>query len=296
MGHQFKLEVLGNPKTFTHLNFSDLKIRFDDLIREIKGITPKIGIPQSPTTSRRASTAGVEPEALGRRNSSNVQGYWNEYDHGSEAGDFNDEYVIWVSDPDGSCIDGPLRGGLTALVTKPISTVRSWLSPKPQTRDEEQSQAPLLVTRDSSTSYGGTVVESSGLDSNDEGISSEDEFPPECEAHYASLPNINEQRADRLRNTALLRGTLGMFAISSILLIVAAIFISTGRYKLMVEMSAGVTISIAIALACTFLGLAMFFLRTEKSEPILALVVLTWFTLLCAASGALLVEVVDGLI
>lgn len=305
LGECFKFEVLDNPKSFTHTDFSDLKSQYEYLLGDLRAITSQVSTAATPTPvdgynptiSRRSSLVVNEGLGLAEQqdgsNTTQQNGYWNEYEHGSEVGDFNDDYVIWVSNGDD---DSLIPEQLKAAVIKPFNAIKSLFSRRRAPDDEECVRSPLLRGYPSSLSYDTTLAVTPSQEPEEEDEStSEDEFPNGYETHFASLPSINEQKIERYRNDAQFRGTIGLFVISAIMLLVASILVSTGRHKMMAEVNAGVTIGVAAALACTFIGLAMFLLRTDKGSAIESFLVWAWFMLLCVGSGALLVQVVDGL-
>ncbi|KAJ2891993.1 uncharacterized protein MKZ38_010459 [Zalerion maritima] len=302
LGDRFKHNVLADPHSFTHMELSHLKTQFENIVDDIRSILANVSSAvtpvdaDGPTSSRRPSTSGNEATTIPHQGNRDQQRYWNEYEDGSEAGDAVYEiYVVAGEDDD----------MFPSWVTKPFTNISSWLTRKGlQQYDEEQLRAPLLNAETSSLSYAATAAGTPSQedsddddkdDDDDEGVSSTDEFLGGYEPYYASLPSINDQKIEGFKNMALSRATLGLLLISSVLLIVAAILISTGRHKLMVEVDVGVTIGVATALACSFIGLAMFLVRTDRKETAEAAVVWTWFTIVCGGSGALLVQVADRL-
>ena len=279
LGDRFKFEVLDDPKSFTSLDFSNLKSNFEDLAEDLRCFTAQTSIPSTPVD-----------EDTPRPGSGKSPRYWNEYENGSEAG-ADVGFAIYIN-PDED--DSFFPEILVAAFTQPFSTIRSWFVHSPHPLDEE-ARTPLLGVETSSMSYAATLAATPSQDSEDEDSTSGDDFPYGYQTHYASLPSVNEQRLDRFRNIALSRALWGLFFIASVLLAVAGILISTGRHKLMAQVDAGVAIGVATALVCTFIGLALFFLRTDKANWLERGFVFVWFALLCSGSGALLVQVADSL-
>lgn len=302
LGDRFKFEVLDDTKSFTHLTFSDLKKEFKDLADDVQAVTSRTAIFATPvtdgggpTTSRRASIAGSEVLEGRRREPCNRPRYWNEYEDGSEVGDVTYEiYVIPDEDDD----------LLPAWVTNPFVVIASWFRRKGQHHydddndEEERARAPLLSGESPSLSYAGTATTPPTQDDSDNdddaGSSSADELSNEYDARYASL-SIHDRKMEDFRNAALARGSLGLFFISSVFMVVAAILVSTGRHKKRVEVDVGVTIGIATALGCCFVALALFLLRTDRKGAAETAIIWIWFVIVCGGSGAFLVHVADRL-
>lgn len=299
LGDRFRSEVLDDPKSFTKQDFSRLQTVYEDLLSDLYSATPRPSASQTPvrnsrpTTSRRTSIQFQEPPP--RAHPQPTHGYWNEYEHGSEAGDDDGGYVIYLS-PDED------DGFLHPIFTNPIKTIKSWFGRKPPVPSEEDlrvdiERTPLLNPETSSLSYAATLAASQtpSLDSDDEGAASSEDFPSGYTTHYAAIPSINEQRLTRFRNKVLFHATWACFAAATVLLLITTTLIATGRHKMMAEVDAGVVIGVVTALFSTCAGLAMLLLRTDKVGWIETGFVWLIFAGLCAASGALLVLVVGGM-
>lgn len=215
--------------------------------------------------------------------------YWNEYDDGSEAGDAEDGYAIYINPDDSSGFPG--MGYVNAIVTMPYEKIRGWF----RLKDQRESR-PLLG--DDHPSYGGYGGYSSAghTDSDEEaGYSSSDGIPTEGYAtHYASLPSINEQQVRQYRERVLFWGTLASFAASYILMGVAAILISTGKRKLRIEVDVGVTVGVMMSLFCSCAGLGMTLYRRDNLSLAMRLLVWLSFTASCLINGMLLILVVGN--
>lgn len=131
-------------------------------------------------------------------------------------------------------------------------------------------------------------------DDNDDVFASDSEFPHGYQAHYASLPSINDQRAARFRETVLLRGSLGCFAASVVLLGVAGILISTGKHKLRVEVDAGVIMGVVTSLGFACAALGMIMAKNDRVPLVAQLAVWAVFSTICVLSGVELVFVMGN--
>jgi hypothetical protein len=65
---------------------------------------------------------------------------------------------------------------------------------------------------------------------------------------YATFPNIQDHRLTRAHEKLLSRLTIASFATSLVLLLVASLFVATGRHKLHIEVDAGATVGIVSSL------------------------------------------------
>ncbi|KAL1844154.1 hypothetical protein VTJ49DRAFT_3810 [Mycothermus thermophilus] len=114
LGSRFRENVLSDPKSFTKRDFSQLQSQHHDLLQTLRGSLPanlsvsggnggvdmvEDGYQPTPRSGARSSRPGV---TFANPDPQPAPGYWNEYDHGSEAGDVErggDDYVIYI-DPD----------------------------------------------------------------------------------------------------------------------------------------------------------------------------------------------------
>jgi ABC-type transport system involved in multi-copper enzyme maturation permease subunit len=96
------------------------------------------------------------------------------------------------------------------------------------------------------------------------------------------------------REKTLFWGTVGSFAISFLLLLVAGTLISTGRHKLRAEVDAGVTVGVVASLftACSALGMTLY--RNDQLSLPHLLAVWATFIASCTLNGMLLVLVVGN--
>lgn len=251
-------------------------------------------------------------------------GYWNEYENGSEGGEMADEYVIYI-DPDES--GSPDLKSVLQAITAPFAKARSWV----QSRKPER-QALLSSRRSSSgtTTYGttdgasvispqsgngdyftippGRRISSAGNDSNTAvetdveedaemdigGYSSSEEFPVGYEAHYATLPSINDQRMILYKDRVMFLATSCLFAMSFLLLGIATVLVLTGRHKLRAEVDAAATLGSVASIGCGCIGLALTMARWEALGMVNRVVVVVTMCTTCVLNGLLLVLVMGN--
>jgi hypothetical protein len=232
-----------------------------------------------------------------------VQGhYWNEYDDGSEAGDIDGGYVIYIDPDDDTLIPGIPR--LLHWVSMPVTKVKSWFGRSPPERE------PLLSPTDSNmrSAYGtsstrGTSPRAPGSVSSPTAVGDEDEdefasdvemFPGGYETYIAALPSVDQQMMTRYREHVLFWSTIGSFAASLLFLGVAAVLVSTGRHRLRAEVDAGATVGVIASLMCAAVGLGLSMARKDDLGLVNRLVLWGVFTAACVLNGMLLVIVVGN--
>lgn len=241
----------------------------------------------SPRQSLRRVTiqSGLPRTHLYHSPSEQTLGYWNEYDNGSENGDMEENYAIYVN-PDES--GSPDLKAILHSFTKHFTKARSWVKyhqPERQALLGQQSNDSTYGATDSTasahdssyfTSPPGRPPPSQGNDSStavetdaeedadadadaeaDAGYSSSEEFPTGYGAHYAALPSIQDQRMHIYKDRVMFLATSGLFAMAFLLLGIATVLIFTGRHKLRVEVDAAATLAsvVSIGCACTAVSL-----------------------------------------
>ncbi|EOO00355.1 putative spx domain-containing protein [Phaeoacremonium minimum UCRPA7] len=337
LGTRFRDNVLSHPKSFTQRDFRTLHQTYQDRLAAIRAASPVDSEPVTPAVddmpptpsyqsngrlSPRHVTIQVRPSETRSYQPEEVR-YWNEYDHGSEVGDVDDGYAIYIN-PD----DDRAFPNLMSFLTMPIEKTRAWLAIRHQQASD--ARQPLLPTHASisDSGYGtrgdrtpptqedvgyftnppgqspagqsssATAVDTDADDENESEVgfeyASSEEFPLGYEAHYASLPSIEEQRVLRYRERVLFFGTVGCFTIAFALVGIAAVLISTGRHKLRVEVDAGVTVGVVVSLglACTALG--MMLARKDQLGTINNAAGWIAFATVCVLDGMLLVLVMGN--
>ncbi|KAK3383975.1 hypothetical protein B0T24DRAFT_71067 [Lasiosphaeria ovina] len=333
LGARFNDTVLTHPKSFTRRNFSDLQSQLDDLLSVLRAASPPdlsgiVSPAPEPETLNSTASDGISPsETIVVSGPQQVQGYWNEYDYGSEAGDAdqgsNSNYAIYV-DPNDD-LKFPGVAALAAFFAVPIQKVNTWMGrPDHHGREIDTEQGPLLGPLAGSlpSTYGGTdgatyfafppgngtdpagthSTSTGGGDNehtaffgdrrSSQGYASSEEFPTAgYMAHYAALPSISEQSLARYRERVLFWGAWGCFAISFVLMGIAAILILAGRHKLRLEVDAGATLGIVTSLGAASAALGMTWSRQDRLAWPAKLAVWVTFSVVCALNGVLLVLV-----
>lgn len=340
LGARFKEDILSQPKSFTRRDFHPLEQAYEEVLSTVRASTPARSLPESPALDdsgpvyseeeinarqslRRVTIQTGPPQTYSYNFPTEQNGYWNEYENGSEGGDMADEYVIYI-DPDES--GSPDLKSVIQAITAPFAKARSWVKAR---RPERQA---LLSRRSSSgmTSYGTTDegaasspesrhgdyftiptaavrrISSAGNDSNTAvetdveedldaadigGYSSSEEFPLGYEAHYATLPSINDQRMDRYKDRVMFLATSCLFAMSFLLLGIATVLVLTGRHKLRAEVDAAATLGSVASIGCGCIALALTMARWEVLGVVNRLVVVVTMCTTCVLNGLLLVLV-----
>lgn len=280
--------------------------------------TPVSSYRDSPHQSLRRVTIETAPPQTYSYNfpSEEAGGYWNEYDNGSENGDMEERYVIYA-DPDQT--GSPDFTAMFHAFAKPFAKARSWVKARKPERE------PLLRRNASDSTYGATDEASSPAstgyfsslgrpppsrgndsstavetDAEDEadleaGYASSEDIPTAgYEAHYAALPSINDQRIHMYKDRVMFLATSGLFAMSFLLLGIAAVLILTGKHKMRVEVDAGATLGAVVSLGCACTALALTMARWDSLSGVNRAVVSVTFSTVCVLNGMLLVLVMGN--
>jgi heme/copper-type cytochrome/quinol oxidase subunit 4 len=148
LGTRFKETVLSHPKSFTRRDFSYLQLQCDGLMNTLAAVRPNPSTtdPTAPPNghggegNQAASSYGDLQEdsqiqlqlpeaAVPPQGYFEPHGYWNEYDHGSEAGDLDRNgdgaYTIYI-DPNDSAFPG--WETLSRLFRIPLNKTRQWFA------------------------------------------------------------------------------------------------------------------------------------------------------------------------
>lgn len=285
--------MLNSPKSFTRHDFTPLDRQYIVVLTLLRDSTP----PQSEITSpikrsRRESRDEAPPQPVASE--TQQQKYWNEYDDGSEAGDANEPYTIYI-DPDAESTFPGVKSviyifaRLSLGVKVPMEKVKAWLSPHgtPDERRPLTSERPGGYFTTHSNSFFGTET-----DVDDDASSSD--FPTGYDAHYAKFPSISDQRLVRNRENLLFYGTVASFFAAFLLLSIATILVFTGRHHLRVEVDAGVIVGVVASLFFATLGFAVMIYRWERLGLLHILCVATSFLADCVLSGLLLIFVMGN--
>jgi hypothetical protein len=323
LGSRFRDTVLSHPKSFTRRDFSHLQAQHDNLLAALRAALPATDssgslTPASISTAPcvHASEVVSPSETIAAPEPPQQEGYWNEYDHGSEAGDADHNqdsaYAIYIN-PDED-MGFPGIATLTAFFKAPIKRVNLWMSNSSGgsgSGSEDEEQARLLPP--SSDGYGsvnsGYFTSRAGANSDTEaedetpilsgrrgsyGYASSEEFPIGYKPYYAAVPSIREQHLVRSRERVLFWGIWACLAASFALMGIAAILIKTGKHKMRLEVDAGVTLGIVASLGAACAGLGMSFSRQDQLGWVNVLAVWSTFMAACILNGMLLVLVVGN--
>jgi hypothetical protein len=253
---------------------------------------PQSEVPSPIIQSRRESRQEVPQEPVPAP--SQQQKYWNEYDDGSEAGDINEPYTIYI-DPDAESTFPGVKAvvyfftQLSSGVKFPIEKVKSWLSP-PGTADERR---PL--TMEGHGGYFATRTGSfNGTETDIEDDASSSDFPISCGAHYATFPSVTDQKLIRNHEKLLFYGTMASFVAAFLLLFIATLLVFTGRHHLRIEVDAGVIVGVVASLFFAALGFTIMIYRWDRLGLLHILCVTASFLADCVLSGLLLVLVMGN--
>ncbi|KAI1750839.1 hypothetical protein F4782DRAFT_236247 [Xylaria castorea] len=333
LGSRFKDNVLGNPKSFTHYNFAPLRLQYRELRTTLDAASPLDGNlaeprPPPPTESRDPACRRARRDS--RRSSHSIPvtttpptpppTYWNEYDHGSEAGDQDDDtYVIYI-DPNADD-EFPGLAYVKSMFGGRVDQVRHWLqsqksknaaatSASVSSPSETQS---LLTSGGTSTDYF-SIAGRRPPTSEDGYRSSSDEGGPPPPQHAQTLDfphhhtysysstSLSAIAADPkttmtggyYQDRVLTRGIALAFAAAFVLLGVSGLLVATGRRRLRLEVDAGATLGSVASLFCACMGLGAMLYRQYPAGYLYCLAVWAAFVAVCALNGILLVLVASN--
>ncbi|KAG0646019.1 hypothetical protein D0Z07_7749 [Hyphodiscus hymeniophilus] len=256
----------------------------NDLISNVRAHTPDVSEASTPRTrSRRTSVQPVEPPPQ--------QGYWNEYDDGSEAE--HEVYTIYV-DPD-SDESYPGSKAVSFLVSKAklrMEKVKGWLSPASRPYERE----PLMGNGNgngNSNGNRGYPPDTPDTDIDDDAYASSSDFPTGYATHFAALPSIHDQRFSQERRKFLIQGIIGAFVASLLLMAIAGILVATGRHKLRIEVDAGVFTGVAASLFFATMAFAGMLYEHEKIGAFYRWGVILTFAIICVLNSFIMAMVMS---
>ena len=207
--------------------------------------------------------------------------YWNEYDDGSE-GSQDEVYTVFV-DPDapynipGVAAVSRLFGSLSSTIKAGEEKALYWLRSSRKTRHGEQR--PLI--------HGECSPSTADSDQSDQencnGV-----VKRSAPRRYSTFPPLSRPPAVRAREAFLLRSCLASFAASFILLVVAAILVTTGRRKAAGEVDIGVIIGVVSSLVFAVMGVGSMVRRKDDVGWVHRAVVALTFICVVFASSVLL--------
>ncbi|KAI1418532.1 hypothetical protein F5Y13DRAFT_149348 [Hypoxylon sp. FL1857] len=311
LGSRFKENVLSSPKSFTKRDFHPLQLQHQELLATLEAASPDMNSIQ---VERQKAKAHSEPHNEGRRPSQtqapkpasvstpggSSMTYWNEYDHGSEAGDNDDGgYALYI-DPNASA-DFPGFVYIKTIFTAPVDKVRHWLKARAPQTAESQS----LLHGQSTVDY--FSVQHSANTQITDNEATEDEYASSLnssigrrnkyKSRYAALPATEEDQDYQIslyHDRVLTRTVVLAFITAFILLTISGVLIATGRHKMRLEVDAGVTVGSVASLFCSCMGLGAMLYRHYPVGFLYRLAVWAAFIAVCALNGMLLVLVVGS--
>ncbi|KAI1178128.1 hypothetical protein F4777DRAFT_576434 [Nemania sp. FL0916] len=305
LGSRFKDNILDHPKSFTNANFTPVQLQYRKVRAALEAAVPADATPPqqpSPPTSRH------QPGHTGSRRSSNSVAtvtpatYWNEYEHGSEAGDQDDAYVLYIHPDAGD--DFPGLSYMKNMLGAPVDQVRHWLQSQKQ-KDMgavSPSETHSLLgsqrsrTDGSSTDYF-SIRERPDHEqtTEDEGLSSDGGESYHARRHglFSSYSYSSEEdsKVSFYHDRVLTRSIVLAFFFAFVLLGVSGVLVLTGRRRLRLEVDAGATLGSVTSLFCACMGLGAMFYRQHPAGCLYIFVVWTAFVTVCALNGVLLVIV-----
>ncbi|KAI0137866.1 hypothetical protein F4776DRAFT_88998 [Hypoxylon sp. NC0597] len=313
LGSRFKENVLSSPKSFTKRDFEPLRLQHQELLATLEAVSPDINSLQVERQKAKAP-AHADPRNESRRSSQtqppkpasvstpggSSMTYWNEYDHGSEAGD-NDEggYALYI-DPNASA-DFPGFVYIKTMFKAPVDKVKHWL----KTRAPQTGESQSLLRGQSPADYFSVPHSTAGHNTDNE--ATEDEYASSLnssigrrnkyKSRYAALPATEEDQDYQIalyHDKVLTRTVVLAFIAAFILLGISAVLIATGRHKMRLEVDAGVTIGSVASLFCSCMGLGAMLYRHYPVGFLYRLAVWAAFIAVCALNGMLLVLVVGS--
>ncbi|TGJ76811.1 hypothetical protein E0Z10_g10830, partial [Xylaria hypoxylon] len=131
LSSRFKDDILDHPKSFTNYNFAPLQLQYRQLRTTLEAASPvDTNVPEPSPPTESCNPSGRRDQRDSRRSSHSVTTmtpttYWNEYDNGSDAGDHDDTYVIYI-DPD-AANEFPGLAYVKSMFGGPVDSVRHWL-------------------------------------------------------------------------------------------------------------------------------------------------------------------------
>lgn len=277
---RFNSDILGDPKSFTRRDLTPLLNEYTDLLTTLRAASSDVSEVSTPRiSSRRASSTLVQAQLL-------PQSYWNEYDNGSEAGD--EPYIIYCNPDDDSTFPGAKAISFVLSKAKgPVESVKRWFTPMSSPENPERQ---ALLQNSSMSGY----FPDADTEADDEAYASSTDFPSGYSTHYATFPSVSEQKLSQYRERLLFHATLGSFAASLILLMIAGILVATGKHRLRIEVDAGVIVGVVSSLFFATLGFGMMLYRKDTIGWLHQVCVGITFAVVCVFNGVLLVVVVGN--
>ncbi|GAP85820.1 putative spx domain-containing protein [Rosellinia necatrix] len=320
LSSRFKDDVIGNPKSFTHYNFAPLQLQYRELRTTLEAALPvNANLQEPPLPTESPDHSDRKTRRNSRQSSSSTapatpSAYWNEYEHGSDAGDQDDAYVIYV-DPNADD-NFPGFEYVKNMLGTPVGQVRHWLqsqkSKDPAAASSSETQS-LLDPRLSNTTTSPTdyfsisgrhtaaVTPYREPTTEDEYMSSEEGEPYHPRSvgffprySHSSSSSIVDPKTGGHQDRVLTQSIVLAFVAAFMLLGVSALLVMTGRRRLRLEVDAGATLGSVASLFCACMGLGAMLYRQCPAGYLYSLAVWGSFIAVCALNGILLVLIVSS--
>jgi hypothetical protein len=263
LGARFREKILRSPNSFTRLHFDGLQNRYDAILcglRDAIGLDSDSSAPISPVQPARQTDYlqqqhhfGEEPATYRRTNQPR---YWNEYDDGSDCGNDDDEYVIYIT-PEDDDDDWTFPGlaYLTNILTLPYDKARTWFSGRHDI-GEQKRYADDDIDTDNERRH--LLSAGDGGLATDTDYGSDDNAPSSSSSIYGTLWFERQQhrQARHVQNRErILRWTSrGSFAAALVLLVVEVLMLGTGRPEVDIAVAVAALASLFFAGAGLWAG------------------------------------------
>lgn len=167
LGARFRESILSHPKSFTRRDFSQLQTQYDDLLRTLHAALPAnppggIAPPDAESQPSPPPSTQLSPSdtIVAQESQQPAVGYWNEYECGSEAGDFDRnadaEYAIYIDPNEDAGFPG--MKALGVFLANPMHKLTAWISlrAKPANPVADAERDRLIPGHPDATPYGTT--------------------------------------------------------------------------------------------------------------------------------------------
>lgn len=333
LGSRFKDNILSSPKGFTNRDLSALRTQIRDVLATLEAASPRLPSAQPQAQARSTSPADNQSNRGRSRRSRTPTpattpspapapapppvGYWNEYDNGSEAGDYGDDtYAIYVYPNETA--EFPGLHYLRSIMSAPRSRIRGWLkgTREPTAANGSDTQSLLNPSSQAGSPRDYFSIRKPRPGSSTDNDGTEDEYASSAEdatpaglrkyerrgtatknsnnGFLSTLEEADEQdlRMAHYRDRILARSIILFFILSFALLLVSGVLIATGRHKLRLEVDAGATVGSVASLFCACMGLGALFARPFAPNWLYTLAVWAAFMASTFLNGMLLIIVV----
>ncbi|KAI0446982.1 hypothetical protein F4803DRAFT_426449 [Xylaria telfairii] len=317
LGSRFKDNLLDHPKSFTHYNFAPLHLQYRELRTTLAAASPLDPNLPEPRPTQSRDPAGRRALRDSRRSSYSIHSttppppstYWNEYDHGSEAGDQDDDAYVLYIDPNAND-EFPGLAYVKSMFGGSVDQVRHWLQSQKSKNaaaaatasTSPPSETQSLLATAAPTDYFSIpgrrppTSEDGYRSSSDEGGSHQaGGFGFSHSYSYSSSSSaIADSKLAFYQDRMLTRGIVLAFIAAFVLLGVSGVLVTTGKRRLRLEVDAGATLGSVASLFCACMGLGAMLYRQYPAGYLYCLAVWASFVAVCALNGILLVLVASN--